>query len=92
MTLTDRATARAISRTTTRLSNSIVRKWKEQGCFVQWIDGDRSNNALSNLRWMSLQGALEHIDDWQCDWDIHLTEKEIALVKSEAWRSELRFD
>lgn len=72
-------------------TTKILRKWRKQGSFVQWIDGDCTNNSAANLRWISIKDAIEHFDDWRTDWDMELTEKEIAIVKDPKWRSGLRF-
>lgn len=60
--------------------------------FVRWIDGNASNNVVTNLAWVTLQDAMEHVDDWKVDWDMHLTKRERALVMTAAWRAALSFE
>jgi hypothetical protein len=44
-----------------------------------------------NLVFVSLGDAMRRIDDWVVDWDMDLTEEEIALVRTEEWRAGLTF-
>lgn len=65
---------------------SIMRKWAEQGRFIRWLGGNCRNNCITNLQEVSPMDAMDHIDDWKVDWDIYLTPKEIALVRTKSWR------
>ncbi len=76
---------------TGNITNSIMEKWRKQGCFVRFIDGNTLNCNVTNLAWTQMKEAMEHFDDWTVDWDLHLTEEEIALVKTPEWRAGLRF-
>ena len=69
------------------LTESILRKWRNQGVFYRFVDGDKKNCAAKNLKAVSLKEALVHINDWICDWDMELTDKEIMLVNNSVWRS-----
>ena len=68
-----------------------MQKWREQGCFVRFIDGDTLNCAIANLEYVSLKEAMQHIDDWKVDWDMNLSASEIELVKTQQWRDGLTF-
>lgn len=74
------------------LTGSIMDKWKEQGTFVRFLDGDRGNCAADNLEHIQMPDAMEHFDDWTFDWDINLTLEEQALVLDSQWRTGLRFN
>ena len=69
------------------LTQNILRKWRNQGVFYRFMDGDRKNCAAKNLKAVSLKEALVHINDWICDWDMELTDKEIMLVNNSYWRT-----
>ena len=75
----------------TDATTSILNKWREQGAFVAFVDGDRHNCAAANLRWVTLREAMERIDTLVCDWDDPLTPQEAALVRDPAWRAGLTF-
>jgi hypothetical protein len=68
------------------LTESILRKWREQAVFYRFVDGDKKNCKAKNLKSVNLKEALVHINDWVCDWDMELTDKEILLVNNSAWR------
>ena len=68
------------------LTESILRKWRDQAVFYRFVDGDKKNCAAKNLKAVSLKEALVHISDWVCDWDMELTDKEIMVVNNSAWR------
>jgi hypothetical protein len=72
-----------------QLTAGILRKWRDQAVFYRFMDGDKKNCAAKNLKAVSLKEALVHINDWICDWDMDLTEKEIALVNNSAWRYQI---
>ena len=72
------------------LINSIIMKWRTQGSFIRFIDGDKRNCTVSNLCYVSLEDAMNHIDDWVVDWDAELTRNEIRLVKTKKFRDGLR--
>lgn len=71
------------------LTESIMRKWRRQAVFYRYLDGDRKNNNAKNLKAVTLKNALAHINDWVCDWDYELTDKEIILVNNAVWRYEI---
>tara|TARA_B110000858_G_C17769145_1_gene458657 strand:+ start:1348 stop:1584 length:237 start_codon:yes stop_codon:yes gene_type:complete len=73
------------------LTSSIIHKWKEQGQFIRFIDGDTRNCSVANLEFVSIKDAMSHIDDWKVDWDMNLTKKEIKLVRNPDWRAKLVF-
>jgi hypothetical protein len=76
------------------LINSILTKWRNQGCFLRF-DPTNSSSASStgssssnnNSRWhknlvrVPLDDVMDHMDDWVVDWDITLTSHEIILVR-----------
>jgi hypothetical protein len=74
-----------------KLSNSIIKKWNKQGTFIRFINGDTFDCRRSNLMYVSLKDAMEHINLWKVDWDMNLTKQEIELVKDPNWRSGLQF-
>jgi hypothetical protein len=55
------------------LTDSIIRKWNEQGMFIRFINGDTLDCRVSNLERVSLQDAMNHIDDWKVDWATNCT-------------------
>ena len=67
-------------------TTTIMRKWRKQGVFYRYKDDDRRNNAAKNLEQVSLKAALVNFSVWVCDWDLDLTDIEIALVNNSAWR------
>jgi hypothetical protein len=72
-------------------TGSILAKWRAQGSFVRFIDGNIQNCAAANLEWVPLQQALLHFDEWKVDWDMELTSEEIEIVRNPEWRAGLRF-
>jgi hypothetical protein len=54
--------------------------------FYRYLDGDVKNASAKNLKCVSLKEALVHINDWVCDWDMELTDKEVMLVHNAVWR------
>lgn len=87
---TDRETKKLLKQSD-KLTPRIMRKWREQGGFIRFLDGDTGNCAIHNLMWVSIKDAIEHIEDWKVDWDMNLTEKEAALVRCVEWRAGLSF-
>ena len=76
------------------LTSSILAKWRDQGSFIRFLDGNTLNCAITNLTPVSLGDAMQHVDGedvWKVDWDMCLTRNEIALVRSPEWRAELCF-
>jgi len=71
------------------MTQSIIKKWREQGAFIRFMDNDITNCSYTNLKMVDLYEALENIDTWTVDWDMELTEKEIELVKNAEWRAGL---
>ncbi len=71
------------------LTQSILRKWRSQGAFYRFVDGDKKNCTAKNLKAVSLKEALVHINDWVCDWDMELTDKELLLVHNAVWRCDI---
>jgi hypothetical protein len=65
-----------------RLLGPIIKKWREQASmgFVRFLNGDTNDWRAANLQFVSLRDALLHFEEWTVDWDINLTEKEIAVV------------
>ena len=63
---------------------SIIKKWREQASmgFVRFLNGKTNDWREENLQFVLLRDALLHFDvwTWTVDWDINLTEKEIAFV------------
>ena len=74
------------------LTDSIIRKWRNKGVFICFVDGNPNNRSDSNLMFVSLQEAMEHIEDWVVDWDLDLTPEEIAVVCDPEWRAGLAID
>jgi hypothetical protein len=75
------------------ITDSILRKWKAAGSTlcIRFLDGDRSNCNVDNMQWVAFPDAIQHADDWVCDWDADLTEEEIKMVKDPQWRAGLSF-
>ena len=76
---------------TSNTTQSILRKWREQGHFIRFVDGNVSNCAVANLQFVSQREALQQVHDWKVDWDAELSEDERALVLTPAWREHLVF-
>ena len=74
-----------------KMTTSIMKKWNDQGSFIRFLDGNPTNVALTNLECVSIEEAMKHVDDWKVDWDMNLTDKEIALVRTSKWRDGLYF-
>ena len=72
-------------------TSTILAKWKEQGNFIRFLDGDTHNCAVTNLCNVNIQEAMEHFDEWVFDWDLNLTKKERRLVMDAEWRRGLIF-
>jgi hypothetical protein len=70
-------------------TQSILQKWRKQAVFYRFMDGDKKNCSAKNLKAVSLKEALVHTNDWICDWDMELTDKEIMLVHNAVWRCEI---
>lgn len=64
----------------------IMRKWRKQSVFYRYKDCDKHNTAAKNLQQVTLKEALVNFSVWVCDWDLELTDTEIALVSNSAWR------
>jgi hypothetical protein len=73
-----------------KLTDSILRKWREQGYFIRHLDNNTMNNAISNLQQVSLKDALNNMN-WTTDWDIFLSKRERELVMDPQWREGLTF-
>jgi len=73
------------------LTTNIIYKWNKQGSFVRFVNKNTLDLRDGNLQVVSLQEAMEHIDDWKVDWDAELTSAEIALVRTAKWREGLTF-
>ena len=71
------------------MTDSILKKWRAQGSFLRFKDGDQMNCSVRNLEYVSLKDAMDNIDEWTVDWDMNLTPKEISLVKTPEWRAGL---
>tara|TARA_B110001452_G_C15210057_1_gene419725 strand:- start:814 stop:1077 length:264 start_codon:yes stop_codon:yes gene_type:complete len=74
---------------TKNLTNTILAKWRSQGSFIRFIDGNRSNCAVHNLAWIDMATALVHWDDWTFDFDMNLTSQEREYANNPNWRAGL---
>ena len=74
------------------MTSSIIKKWKKQGGFIRFFDGNIQNCAVRNLGGVSMKDAMDHVEDWAVDWDVHLTPRERALVMTPEWRAGLIFN
>lgn len=74
------------------LTQSIIRKWRKQGKFIRFLNGDKTDCRVSNLQYVSLADAMDHIHEWVVDWDMTLTNREKQLVMDLKWRSGLTFN
>ena len=75
-------------------TQSIIAKWKRQGDqrgFIRFLDNNTGNCAVSNLEYVQLNDAMDHVHEWVVDWDIELTKEEIMLVRTAEWRAGLKF-
>jgi hypothetical protein len=68
------------------LTETIMRKWRKQAVFYRYKDGDKFNAIAKNLQQVTLKEALVNFNTWVCDWDMDLTDNEIAVVNNSAWR------
>ena len=87
-------TQRTIGEKWGRLTSSILRKWNEQQCFIQFIDGNVMDFRPSNLRYVTVPDTvITHWEDpsWRVDWDLELDEFEAQLVMNPEWREGLTF-
>jgi hypothetical protein len=73
-----------------KLTKNIIRKWREQGMFIRFLDGNTMNCSITNLARVSLSDAMSHVHDWKVDWDMELTPSERALVMKPEWRAGLK--
>ncbi len=67
--------------TDAKIIKSILKKWKIQKTFIRFVDGNTLNCNISNLMYVNTQDIYLHFDEWKVDWDMNLTENEIAYVK-----------
>jgi hypothetical protein len=74
-----------------QVTRSILKKWREKGSFVRFLNGDNRDCSVNNLRDVTLKDALDNIDSWTVDWDLNLTENEKDLVRTKSWRNNLVF-
>jgi hypothetical protein len=72
-----------------KLTDSILSKWKTHDRFIRFLDGNTNNCSINNLCQVSIEDAMDHIDEWKVDWDMDLTRSEIALVNDPVWRAGL---
>lgn len=70
-------------------SEVIWRKWRAQGVFYRFLDGDNTNRRAANMKQVTLKEALVNINSWVCDWDIELTPQEIQIVHNAIWRYQI---
>lgn len=72
---------------------SIAAKWFDQRMlgshFIRHIDGNVENNHVNNLQFVNLETALQHVDDWEVDWSMELSDAEELLVMDKANHSRL---
>jgi hypothetical protein len=47
------------------LTNSIIKKWRNQGMFIRFLNGNTHDCSIYNLCFVSLDDAMDHIDDWK---------------------------
>ena len=73
------------------ITERILKKWKKQGTFIRFLNGDTTCCHIDNLAYVSLEDAMNNIDTWVVDWDMNLTEKEIKSVRTPEWREGLQF-
>jgi hypothetical protein len=72
------------------LTKSILRKWRSRPCpFIRFMNGNHQDCSIPNLVIVSLDNAMDHIDDWKVDWDMDLTRSQIQLVRDPVWRAGL---
>ncbi len=71
------------------LTETIWRKWRAQGVFFRFLDGDKENRRAANMKQVTLKEALVNINSWVCDWDFDLTQQEIQLVHNAVWRYQI---
>lgn len=72
-----------------QLITSINKKWKAQGLFIRFRNGNTGDCSINNLCQVQIEDAMKHIDDWTVDWDLDLTQDEIAFVKEDSeWRAD----
>ena len=69
------------------VSKNILNKWTAQEYFIRFLDGNKQNCAVENLKCVSLKDGMEHFDEWVFDWDMNLTKKEKARVINPEWRN-----
>ena len=72
-------------------TSRILATWKAQGAFIRFLNGNKADCAASNLAYVSLREAMQHVDDWAVDWDMDLTAEEVELVRTPGWRAGLVF-
>ena len=63
------------------LVENIQKVWTDQGKFTLYIDGDKGNRTISNLKRTDLAVALRHASDWVVDWDSHLSVEQATFVR-----------
>lgn len=72
---------------------SIAAKWIDQRMlgshFIRHIDGNVGNNHVNNLQFVDLETALQHVNDWQVDWSMELSDAEELLVMDRVNHSRL---
>ncbi len=73
------------------ITSDIISKWREQGTFCRFIDGNTHNCRIENLMWVSQKDAMEHFEDWRTDWDANLSKRERRVVCLQSWRDGLVF-
>ena len=64
---------------------------RAQGTFIRFMDGNVQNSHVDNLVFVGLEQCMKNISTWTADWDMDLTEEEVALVRDPAWRAKLTF-
>jgi hypothetical protein len=58
--------------------------------FIIFLDHNKQNFAPTNMAFIDLPYLLKNFDSLCCDWDMELSPKEIAQVKTPAWREALK--
>jgi len=66
-----------------KMARRILERWKEQRYCIRFLDGNKLNCQVNNLKWVSHLDALRNIDVWVTDWDANLTKKQKEFVLTE---------
>ena len=50
-------------------------KYLGENIFIRHIDGNKQNNNLDNLQWVTIDQTIKNIDNWTVDWVCYLDQK-----------------